>query len=90
MRKNEEFLRKLFVVFCAILERIELESWDWSQIEAKCVWKTEMSLEFILAQFVWKWHQKTGLWINQLVKKIWIFQEQDLINLACFEGYTLV
>ena len=80
----------LALFFDAILERIELESWDWSQIEGNCIWKTEMSLEFILAYSVWKWHKKTRLRINQFLKKFLIFQQQDFFNLACFEGYKLV
>jgi len=80
----------LALFFDTIFERIELESWDWSQIGANFIWNTCMSIEFILSRFVWKWHRKTGLVVNQLYEKFLIFQQEDFFSLACFEGYKFI
>ena len=49
-----------------------------------------MSIEFIPAKFVWTWHRKTGLGVNQLYEKFLNLQQEDFFNLACFEGYEFI
>ena len=78
------------MILALFFERIELDSCDWSQIEANFIWSTNMSIEFILARLVWKWHRKTRLRVNQLYEKFLIFLQEDFFNLACFEGYEFI